>query len=61
MRGAAIAAVFTHGIELAVQTEGAPCGETLTIFVIEDGEIRDRLTKVLVIGAKVHDAMWLEV
>jgi len=51
--------VFASGSDLAIQTQGAPGGETLSFFSVKDGDVRDRLLNVLKVGMDVHDAMWL--
>ena len=57
MRGATITEVFTADDQLAIQTKGAVCGETFSTFVVEDRELRDRLTRVLRPDMSVDEAV----
>jgi hypothetical protein len=56
MKGATISEVIALGKEVAVHTKGAPGGETFSVFVIEDQNIRERTVRALRVGAEVHDA-----
>ena len=57
MRGAVITDAFSLGDEIGVQTMGAACGETFSTFVVEDQELRDRLTQVLRANLNVYEAV----
>ncbi len=57
MAGATISEVITLGQEVAVHTKGASCGDTFSVFVIEDPEVRERTVRALRLGAEVHDAV----
>jgi len=61
MRGATITEVFAAGDQIAVQTKGAVCGETFSTFVVEDQELRDRLTQVLRPELNVYEAVAAEI
>jgi hypothetical protein len=61
MRGATIAEVFAAGDQIAVQTKGAVCGETFSTFMVEDQELRDRLTQVLRPELSVYEAVAAEI
>lgn len=56
MKGATISEVIALGKEIAVHTKGAPGGDTFSVFVIEDQNIRERTVRALRVGAEVHDA-----
>ena len=47
MSGAVISAVDVRENGIAVSTDGAACGPTFTMFVIDDPEIRERAMRVL--------------
>lgn len=57
MRGAIIADVVASGNEIAVYTNGATCGETLSFFVIEDRELMQQVAAALMVGSEVHAAV----
>jgi hypothetical protein len=61
MRGAVITKVFAAGDQIAVQTKGAVCGETFSTFVVEDKELRGRLTRALRTALSVHEAVAAEI
>ena len=61
MRGAVITDAFASGDQIAVQTKGAACGETFSTFVVEDPELRDRLTQILRASEDVHEAVAAEI
>jgi hypothetical protein len=61
MRGATITEVFASGDQIAIQTKGAACGKTFSTFVIEDKEMRDRLTQVLRPDLSVFEAVAAEI
>jgi hypothetical protein len=41
--------------------KGAACGETFSTFVVEDPELRDRLTQILRANQNVHEAVAAEI
>jgi hypothetical protein len=57
MRGAQISEVRTSPDGLAVATRGSACGETYTVFAIEDAELIRRVAAVLEIGQDVQVAV----
>ncbi len=57
MRGATISLVISAGDQIAVQTKHAPCGETFSVFHIEDPGLRERTVRALRQGAEVHAAV----
>lgn len=57
MQGAMITDVFVSGDQIAVQTKGAACGQTFSTFIVEDGELRARLTRVLQPALSVYEAV----
>jgi hypothetical protein len=61
MRGATITEVFAAGDQIAIHTKGAVCGETFSTFVVEDQELRDRLTQVLRPELNVYEAVAAEI
>ena len=61
MRGAMITDVFVSGDQIAVQTKGADCGQTFSTFIVEDRELRDRLTRVLRPALSVYEAVAAEI
>ena len=61
IRGATISQVFSAGKDIAVCTEGGPCGTTFSIFAVEDQEMRDRVEKALRPGLDVHEAATAEI
>jgi len=61
MRGAMITDVFVSGDQIAIQTKGADCGQTFSMFVVEDGELRDRLTRVLRPALSAYEAVAAEI
>jgi len=61
MRGAVITDAFALGDEIAVQTKGAACGETFSTFVVEEQNLRDRLTQVLRANLDVYEAVATEI
>ena len=61
MRGAVITDVFVLGEQIAVQTKGAVCGQTFSTFIVEDMELRDRLTRVLRPALSVYEAIAAEI
>lgn len=56
IRGATISQVFCAGNDIAVCTVGGPCGETFSVFAVEDKELRDRIERALRPGLDVHEA-----
>lgn len=61
IRGATITQVFTAGSDIAVCTEGGPCGATFTVFAVEDKALRDRIERALRLGLDVHEAAAAEI
>lgn len=61
MSGAVISAVEARENGIAVSTDGAACGPTFTMFVIDDPEIRERAMRVLRLGLEVHAAAELAI
>ena len=57
MQGAKISDVMVEGSEVAVYTEGGPCGDTLSVFTVDDPELRERTVRALKVGDRVHDAV----
>jgi len=57
MEGATISQVVTLGKEVAVHTKGAPGGDTFSVFVIEDLDLRERTVRALRPGVEVHEAV----
>jgi len=57
MRGAVITDVISSGNQIAIRTEGAACGDTFSVFVIEDQNLRERTLLALRPGTKVHEAV----
>ena len=57
MSGAVISAVEVRENGIAVSTDGASCGPTFTMFVIDDPVIRERAMRVLKLGLEVHSAV----
>ena len=57
MNGATIWDVIASGNELAVQTKGAACGPTFSVFVIEDRDLRERTIRALKPGMPVSEAL----
>lgn len=57
MKGATIWDVIAAGNEVAVQTKGAVCGPTFTVFIIEDRNLRERTVRALKLGAPVREAL----
>ena len=56
MTGAVISDVEVRENGIAVATQGATCGPTFTLFIIEDPDIRQRAVRVLRLGLEVHAA-----
>ena len=61
MRGAVITDAFASGDQIAIHTKGSTCGETFSTFVVEDQELRNRLTQVLRANLNVYDAVAAEI
>lgn len=61
MQGAVICAVEVHDAEIAVSTQGAACGPTYSVFVVDDPELRERAMRVLRLGLDVHAAVELAI
>jgi hypothetical protein len=61
MSGAVISAVDARENGIAVSTDGAACGPTFTMFVIDDPDIRERAMRVLRLGLEVHSAVQLAI
>ena len=61
MRGAVITDAFVSGDQIAVHTRGAACGETFSTFVVQDQELRDRLTQILRANQNVYEAVAAEI
>lgn len=61
MRGAMITDVFASGNQIGIQTKGAACGQTFSTFVVEDKELRDRLTRLLRPELSVDEAIAAEI
>jgi len=57
MKGATISEVVALGKEVAVHTKGAPGGDTFSVFVIEDQDLRERTIRALRPGVEVHEAV----
>lgn len=57
LRGAIISHVFSCGNLIAIQTYGAACGTTFSIFVIEDRDLFERTKRALREGVEVHAAV----
>jgi hypothetical protein len=57
MRGALISDVMVAGDQIAIQTSGAACGDTITVFFIGDPDLRERTVRALRQGADVHEAV----
>ena len=57
MAGATISLVLASGNEIVVQTKGGACGETFSVFVIKDNDLRERTVRALRRGAPVHEAV----
>ena len=57
IKGATIWDVIASGNEVAVQTQGAACGPTFTVFIIEDQKLRERTVRALKIGASVREVL----
>jgi len=57
MNGATIWDVIASGNELAVQTKGAACGPTFSVFIIEDPDLRERTVRALKLGAPVSEVL----
>ena len=57
MRGATISLVIASGDQVAIQTKHAPCGETFSVFLIEDPKLRERTVRALKQGVEVHEAV----
>ena len=56
MRNATITAVQMTDDGIAISTAGAPCGKTYSAFQIDDADLRERVCRVLRLGARVHEA-----
>jgi hypothetical protein len=56
MRNAIITAVHTTDDGIAISTAGALCGETYSAFQIDNADLRERVCRVLRVGARAHDA-----
>ena len=61
MSGAVISSVEVRENGIAVSTDGAACGPTFTLFVIDDPAIRERAMRVLKLGLEVHSAVELAI
>jgi hypothetical protein len=61
MRGAMITDVLVSGDQIAVQTNGAVCGQTFSTFVVEDRDLRERVTRVLRPALNVYEAVAAEI
>jgi hypothetical protein len=59
MRGAVISMVSESDDGIAVSTIGSACGDTYAVFAIADRALRERTTRALTVGQKVHDAVRL--
>ncbi len=57
MKGATISEVVALGKEVAIHTKGAPGGDTFSVFVIEDQDLRARTVRALRRGVEVHEAV----
>ena len=57
MRGAFITHVIAAGDQIAIQTQGAPCGEMFSVFLIADQNLRERTVRALRHGAEVHEVV----
>lgn len=61
MAGAIITRVLSAGGELAIETKGAVCGVTFSLFIIKDDSLRERIQRALKLGTPVHDAVALAI
>lgn len=57
MKGATIWDVIAAGNEVAVHTQGAVCGPTFSVFIIEDQDLRERTVRALKLGAPISEAL----
>lgn len=57
MRGAVITGVLVSKNNIAVQTRGAACGETFSVFAIRDERLRKRTASALKVGTEVYEAV----
>ena len=57
MEGAKIWDVIATGNEVAVHTQGAVCGPTFSVFLIENQELRERTVRALKLGMPVSEAL----
>ena len=56
MEGATIQDVFVKGTQIAIYTRTARGIEALSVFSVEDQELRERIGRVLVPGLSVSEA-----